>query len=158
MDIETDTYMLIISGGGGAAMGSIDGYVFTTCIYIYLLDILIWLLCMISVCLHVRIIPLKILCIQQFQLFHIFFIHRLELFHISPIYTYMYIHISRLSNHFTGSSLVMYYFYISVHNILSVSYTYYIFEITRDMPISEQKLLITITFTYVHVFGQYQVK
>ena len=30
MDINTDTYMLIISGGGGAAMGSIDGYVFTT--------------------------------------------------------------------------------------------------------------------------------
>ena len=33
VDIRTDTYMLIISGGGGgggAAMGSIDGYVFTT--------------------------------------------------------------------------------------------------------------------------------
>ena len=33
---ETDTYMLIRSGGGGAAIGSIDGYVFTTYIYIYI--------------------------------------------------------------------------------------------------------------------------
>ena len=29
-ETETDTYMLIRSGGGGATIGSIDGYVFTT--------------------------------------------------------------------------------------------------------------------------------
>ena len=32
-ETETDTYMLIRSGGGGATIGSIDGYVFTTILF-----------------------------------------------------------------------------------------------------------------------------